>query len=101
MFIPIPISEISIKHEAEPFLGTHDFSAFCNSGGTTVDNVRTIYSFDAKREGDMILLSVCGNGFLYNMVRIMMGTLLNIETGILPHNCIEEILASKKEKMRD
>ncbi|MEG1971864.1 MAG: tRNA pseudouridine(38-40) synthase TruA, partial [Oscillospiraceae bacterium] len=76
MFCRYPISADSIIKEAEPFLGRHDFSAFCNIGGDTVDNIRTIYSFDAVRHGDLVELSVCGDGFLYNMVRIMMGTLV-------------------------
>ena len=93
--MPYHIDEKSIIEQAKPFLGVHDFSAFCNSGGTTLDNVRTIYWFDAERKGDIVELKVCGNGFLYNMVRIMMGTLINIETNLLDKNCVEDIIKSK------
>ncbi|HIT93635.1 MAG TPA: tRNA pseudouridine(38-40) synthase TruA [Candidatus Faecivivens stercoripullorum] len=68
----------------QEFVGTHDFRGFCSTGSkakpTAMDGgestIRTIYSFEVERQGDMVLLRVCGNGFLYNMVRIMVGTLL-------------------------
>ena len=95
LFTPYHIDEKSVVEQAKPFLGTHDFSAFCNTGGKTLDNIRTIYAFGAVRKGDIVEMSVCGNGFLYNMVRIMMGTLINIETNLLDKNCVEDIIKSK------
>lgn len=95
MYTPYYVDVDSVNEQAKAFLGTHDFSAFCNIGGTTLDNIRTIYGFNAVRKGDIVEMQVCGNGFLYNMVRIMMGTLINIETGLLDKNIISDIIKSK------
>lgn len=66
----------AMREAAALFLGEHDFKAYCASGSSAVTSVRTIYSLDVEREGDMVLIKVCGNGFLYNMVRTLAGTLL-------------------------
>lgn len=71
------------------FVGEHDFSAFCASGATVQSKVRTIYSASVRRENNLVIFKVCGNGFLYNMVRIMAGTLLYVAEGKI--NC-EDIL---------
>ena len=97
-FTPYYIDVEDANREARAFIGTHDFSAFCNAGGTTLDNVRTIYGFKAERHGDLVEMRVCGNGFLYNMVRIMMGTIMNIETGLLPKGSIPSMIESKNRE---
>ena len=89
----IPDAE-KLAREAEDFLGTHDFSSFMAAGSEVKDTVRTIY--DCKwtcREG-RLTFTVHGNGFLYHMVRIMVGTLLEREAGkdLLP---VPEILDKK------
>ena len=61
--------------------GTHDFKAFMASGSQVKDTVRTIYSVDVKKDGEMITITVKGNGFLYNMVRIIVGNLMYIGCG--------------------
>jgi len=58
------------------FVGEHDFAAYCASGSQVKTTVRTVYSFDIKREGEQVFCYVCGNGFLYNMVRTLVGTAL-------------------------
>lgn len=65
-----------------PFLGEHDFKSFCSIHTQAETTVRTIYSLDVIREGDMIRIRVTGNGFLYNMVRILAGTLINVGFGV-------------------
>ena len=60
------------------FLGEHDFKSFCSIHTQAETTVRTIYHLDVKQEGDLIRISVSGNGFLYNMVRIIAGTLIQI-----------------------
>jgi tRNA pseudouridine38-40 synthase len=76
--------DVPLLHKAaQQFIGTYDFSAFCASGATQKDRVRTIYRFDVVREGDMVYMTVCGDGFLYKMVRIMVGTLLAIAKGAI------------------
>ena len=83
-----------MNRQAQGFVGTHDFKAFQNSGTVIEDTVRTIYSCEVVRKGDMLEFTVCGDGFLYNMVRIMAGTLLDIAKGALPADSIPEIIAS-------
>lgn len=64
------------------FLGEHDFKSFCSIHTQAETTVRTIYHLDVKREQDLIRIQVSGNGFLYNMVRIIAGTLIQIGSGM-------------------
>lgn len=81
---------------AKGFLGTYDYRAFASPGGSVEDTVRTIYDFTVTRDGEMVEFSVTGSGFLYNMVRIMVGTLLTAGMGKLPCTAegIREIVLS-------
>ena len=79
--------------QAYDFTGRHDFSAF--SAARDIDAVRQINSFSVTRKGDEILFAVEGDGFLYHMVRIMVGTLLWINEGRLPPGCVPDILVSQ------
>lgn len=63
------------------FVGTHDFGGFMSTGSKIEDTVRTIYYSRVKRDGDEVTFRIVGNGFLYNMVRIMAGTLLFVSYG--------------------
>jgi tRNA pseudouridine38-40 synthase len=83
-----------MNREAQDFVGTHDFASFQNAGSTVADTVRTIYACSVKRNGDLIELSVEGDGFLYHMVRIMAGTLIEIARGTLAPGAIPAILAA-------
>ena len=67
--------------EAKKLVGTHDFTSFCASGGKIGDKTRTVYFCTVKKEGDLISVRVCADGFLYNMVRIIAGTLLECGQG--------------------
>ena len=58
--------------------GTHNYQGFCSAGATVKTFVRTVYYMNMRRDGDWIIFDVYGNGFLYNMVRIMVGTVLDI-----------------------
>lgn len=64
------------------FLGEHDFKSFCSIHTQAETTVRTIYHLEVKQEGDLIRIQVSGNGFLYNMVRIIAGTLIQIGSGM-------------------
>lgn len=66
---------------AKLFVGTHDFAAFMSSGSSAKTSVRTVFDASVKREGISVVFSVTGNGFLYNMVRIMAGALLKVGKG--------------------
>lgn len=84
---------------AQDFVGTHDFSAFCAANADTVDNVRTVSRFSVERDGDTVLFTVEADGFLYNMVRIMVGTLLDMGAGRLPADAICKALASGNREL--
>ena len=92
------IDEALLNRAAAQFTGTHDFSAFCSSHCDAKDTVRTIYSCCVEREGDMIRIRICGNGFLYNMVRIIAGTLLDVARGRLRAEDISQIILSGSRK---
>ena len=74
--------DVEVMQEAGNFLvGEHDFTSFCNVQSQALTHVRTIKDVKVRREGDEVIISVTGNGFLYNMVRIIAGTLLQIGRG--------------------
>lgn len=76
------------------FIGEHDFKAFCAAGNSSKTTVRTIYSLEVCEEGDFIVIRVTGNGFLYNMVRIIAGTLIYVGTGKIAAKDIPRIIDS-------
>lgn len=63
---------------ASVLVGKHDFTAFCSAGSQVEDKTRTVYSIDVERNGKIIIIRAVGNGFLYNMVRIIAGTLIEV-----------------------
>ena len=84
-----------MKDACKYFIGEHDFKAFCASGSTAKTTVRTIYSLEVEREKDIICIRVKGNGFLYNMVRIIAGTLVYVGIGKIKPDEIAEIIESR------
>lgn len=92
-----PLDAALLDAAAQGFVGRYDFSAFCSAGGSVEDRVRTIYSFQVARRGELVEFSVIGDGFLYNMVRIMVGTLLDMARGKLPcaPEAVQSVLLSK------
>ncbi len=76
-----PLDVNKMATEAETLVGTHDFGAFAASGSVVKDTVRTIYRAEVTQNGPEIQLIVEGNGFLYNMVRIIAGTLIGVGSG--------------------
>ena len=87
--------DVELMNEAaQYFIGTHDFSAFCAADAQVKSKVRTIYSASVTRDGDLVKFRVCGNGFLYNMVRIMAGTLIYVNNGRIKAEEIPEIIKS-------
>lgn len=73
-----------MRQAAALYVGTHDFSAFCGNKNMKKSTVRAIHSFDIERRGDELIFAVTGNGFLQHMVRIMVGTLLEVGAGERP-----------------
>lgn len=89
----------SIDHEllneaAQGFVGTYDFKAFCASGSSVEDTVRTVKSASVKRKGDFVEFCVEADGFLYNMVRIMVGTLIAVNEKKISKDSIKDIILS-------
>ncbi|MCI1722217.1 MAG: tRNA pseudouridine(38-40) synthase TruA [Lachnospiraceae bacterium] len=83
-------------NEAAAFLvGEHDFASFCASGFSGKTTVRTIYRADVRREDDLIIFTIVGNGFLYNMVRIISGTLIQVGSGEIQPGEMKQILEAR------
>ncbi len=93
-FYPIPLNAERMNMLAQSYIGEKDFAAFMAAGSSVQDTVRKMQSCSVIRNGDLIEFSVTGNGFLYNMVRIMVGTLILSDQGKLERS-ISEILSSK------
>lgn len=87
---PLDISKM--KKVAKLLLGEHDFSGFCSANTCATNFVRTIYEIKIKREGDFIYIEVCGSGFLYNMVRIIVGTLVDFSLDKLSVEDVEKAI---------
>lgn len=92
---PRPLDERLLHREAQALVGRHDFSAFCNAGGQAQDPVRTVWSVSVARGGGMVELRVAGDGFLYNMVRIIAGSLLDLSQGRIAPGELSAILQSR------
>ena len=89
----VKLDEKEMDAAAKTYLGRHDFSAFRAQGSNVKSTVRTMTRSDVAREGDLVRFTVAGDGFLYNMVRIMLGTLIAHQQGKL--SCgLEELFAS-------
>ena len=94
MFYPYELDVEMLDKEAKSFIGTHDFSAFCSVGSSVQDKTREIYDCKVTRNNDIVEIRVSGNGFLYNMVRIIVGTLLDIQKGKIEKGSISQIIES-------
>ena len=96
LFYRYPLDAEALNKAAQAYVGSHDFTSFC-----TLDNreqgdlTRTVKSFSVTREGDMVIMRVEADGFLYNMVRIMVGTLLRVAQGKFRPDQIPEIIESR------
>ncbi len=87
-----------LNKEAQAFVGKYDYLGFCSVKSDVEDSVREIYSCRVWREGDFVYFKVCGDGFLYNMVRIMVGTLLFISEGKIKSGELQSVILSKNRK---
>lgn len=94
-FYPRHLEEHVMQRAADCFVGTHDFSAVRAVGTEVRSPIRTVYYFDISRTGDLIECRVCANGFLYNMVRAMVGTCVYAAEGKFGPEDVSAILESK------
>lgn len=91
----VNLDENKMNEVSKAFIGTHDFKAFAASGNSSKTTVRTIFDINVKREGEFVVITVTGDGFLYNMIRIMAGTLMLAGTGKLDFEGLSEIIESR------
>lgn len=92
---PYPMDISAMNRAAERIVGTHDFLCFCGSLGIKENSVRTVKRCDVAKEGDIVTITAEGDGFLYNMVRIIAGTLIYVSEGRLSPEDIDGIIASR------
>ncbi len=85
----------AMEKASKYFLGSHDFSAFCAAGGNVTDKTRNIKTLAINKNSDKITISVSADGFLYNMVRIIVGTLISVGLGDIEPQKISEIIESR------
>ena len=94
-FYYYPLDRERMREASTCLVGEHDFASFCSIRSTAEDSVRRIYSLDISRENDMITLRISGNGFLYNMVRIIVGSLIKVGCGFWEPDRIKSILEAR------
>ena len=93
---PRPLDINAMRHAAEHFLGQHDFAPFCANKNMKKSTVRYIHQFDIQQMGEEIVFTVTGNGFLHHMVRIMVGTLLEVGRGERTGESIPGLFSGKR-----
>lgn len=93
-----PLNQSVMEEAAKVFLGEHDFSAFCANKHMKKSTVRHIASFDVCRDGNEVIFTVTGNGFLHHMVRIMVGTLLEVGRGERSVDSIQELFGAERSR---
>ena len=94
-FVSFPLDIGAMREGAKYLIGAHDFVSFCNIRTNTQDTVRTVYDLTIEKKDDEIVLRITGNGFLYNMVRIIAGVLIRVGRGFYTPEKVKEILEAK------
>ena len=94
-FTYVPLDVELMQKGADYLIGEHDFKSFCSTAAVVETTVRTITDIQIEKAGNEISIRVCGTGFLYNMVRIIAGTLMEIGRGSCPPEHMKEILEAK------
>ncbi len=97
-FTYVPLDVGKMKQAAAYLVGEHDFKSFCSTASAAESTIRTIYELTVDKTGEEILVRVSGSGFLYNMVRIIAGTLMEAGKGSLAPERMEEILKARDRK---
>ena len=94
-YVPYKLNLDKMVDASKYIIGEHNFKAFCSSGTSVPNFTRIIYHFNIKKDGDLYTFEICGNGFLYNMVRIIVGTMVDVGRGKMCPEKIPEIINSK------
>ena len=92
-YVPYNINLQEMKKASEYLVGEHNFKAFCSAGASVPDFTRTIYGISISQTENLYQFEICGNGFLYNMVRIIVGTLIDVGRGKISAEEIKNIIA--------
>ncbi len=92
---PFELDVEKMQEACKYFEGEHDFKAFKSSGTSAKNSVRTIYKAQVTKDGERVIIELTGNGFLYNMVRIISGTLLDVGLGKIKPEQIKTIIEQK------
>lgn len=95
LFVYYALDEEKMQQAADYLVGEHDFKSFCTPKEDVENTVRTIYYIKVIREGNFVKIRINGNGFLYNMVRIIVGSLLKVGMGMIRPEQVKEILEAK------
>lgn len=95
-FVSFPMDVEKMRRGAAYLVGEHDFVSFCNVRTNVSDTVRTVEDITVAEDGADIVIRITGNGFLYNMVRIIAGTLIRVGRGFYEPEKVREILEEKK-----
>ena len=96
--LPEPLDLEEMNRAAALLLGEHDFSAFCGNPKMKKSTVRSIYAIDIRRAGQEVQISVTGNGFLHNMVRILVGTLVEVGRLERPAESLPQLFGARREQ---
>lgn len=94
-FCYYPMDIERMNQAAAYLVGEHDFKSFCSAGAQVQTTVRTIYAVNVTKADDMVHIRITGNGFLYNMVRIIAGTFMQVGTGLMEPEQVKEILEAR------
>jgi len=97
-FVSYELDLDKMRQAAGYLVGEHDFVSFCNVRTDVENTVRTVTALDVLENGDEITIRITGNGFLYNMVRIIVGTLIRVGRGFYAPEKVKEILEAKDRK---
>lgn len=97
-FVSYDLDVERMQQAADYLVGEHDFVSFCNVRTQVEDTVRTVTELEVLREGEEITIRISGNGFLYNMVRIIVGTLVRVGRGFYTPEKVKAILEAKDRK---
>lgn len=97
-FVSYDLDVEKMRKAAGYLIGEHDFVSFCNVRADVEDTVRTVTELEILKDGEEITIRISGNGFLYNMVRIIVGTLIRVGRGFYEPEKVKEILEAKDRK---
>ena len=97
-FVSYDLDVEKMRKAAGYLIGEHDFVSFCNVRTDVEDTVRTVTEIETLKDGEEITIRISGNGFLYNMVRIIVGTLIRVGRGFYEPEKVKEILEAKDRK---